>query len=68
MERKPVKSSNIKSIGYDAKTRKLEVEFNSGVYSYDNVSPEKHSALMASESVGGYLHTHIKGKHEHKKL
>jgi hypothetical protein len=58
MERHSVKSSNIKSIGYDGKTKTL----------YADVSPEKHTALMSADSIGGYLHKHIKGAHAHKKI
>ena len=41
MNRKPVRSSNISSIGYDSESKTLEIEFHSGgVYQYFNV-PEK---------------------------
>lgn len=53
MQRLPVKSSNIKSIGHDPETNKLHVEFNSGkVFEYDGVTAEDHSSLMACESIG----------------
>jgi hypothetical protein len=69
VERHSVKSSNIKSIGYDEKTKTLHVEFSSGgIYEYADVSPEKHTALMSADSIGGYLHKHIKGTHGHKKI
>jgi KTSC domain len=33
MERQPVSSSNLKSVGYDPRSRTLEIEFhNGGVY------------------------------------
>lgn len=63
--RKPVQSSNVKSIGYDSVGRVLEVEFhNGGVYHYQDVDPEDHKRLMAAQSVGSHLHTHIKGRFE----
>ena len=34
MDRTPVVSSNINSIGYDASSSVLEVEFRSGLYQY----------------------------------
>jgi hypothetical protein len=69
MERKVVKSRTVKSVGYDPKTKTLEVEYKSGgIYHYADVPPEKHKALMSAKSIGTHLHTHIKSKHEHKKL
>lgn len=51
IERSPVTSSNIHSIGYDAATRTLAIQFrNGGVYHYADVSPDEHQALMQSES------------------
>lgn len=41
MDRTPVKSSNVASVGYDAPSRECHVEFNSGaVYVVADVSPE----------------------------
>lgn len=65
MERAPVTSSNIKSIGYDSAGKLLEVEFmNGGVYVYKDVPPEEHQALMAAKSVGAHLASKIKGLFE----
>src|SRR5262245_64035353 len=52
----PVESSMIQAVGYDPKTRILEVVFNSGqTYCYDDVPPEVHQALMAADSKGQYM-------------
>lgn len=66
MEMKPVKSSNVKAIGYDPGTKTLAVEFNSGgTYHYHNVSPHHHTEMMKPDvSTGGYLHKHIKPHHK----
>lgn len=65
MNRDPVKSSNITSIGYDAEARHLEVEFSSGgVYQYHGVSPDEHKALIASDSIGKHFHAHIRGNYQ----
>lgn len=64
MKRSAVKSSNIKSVGYDAETKTLEVEFSSGVYAYRGVTPEQHRTLMSAESIGGHFHKHIKSRHK----
>lgn len=61
MVREPVKSSNLKSVGYDPTTQKLEVEFKSGgVFCYDNVSPQEHADLMSAGSIGSYFHQNIR--------
>ena len=60
MNRQPVESSMVRSIGYDAATETLEVEFNTGkVWQYLEVPAEVHRQLMASESHGSYLRSLI---------
>lgn len=60
MQRKRVKSSNIRSVGYDKATKILEVEFkNRAVYRYEKVTPKVYDRLMLSESVGSELHRSI---------
>ena len=64
MDRTPVKSSNVVSVGYDPTAKRLEVEFRGGgIYHYHDVSPETHRELMAAKSIGGHVHGQIKGKH-----
>lgn len=56
MNRLPVKSSNIHSVGYDPATLVLEVQFsNGGVYQYPAVPPEMYEALLKSESIGRFV-------------
>lgn len=63
MNRTPVKSSNIRSVGYDAAAKRLAVEFSSGtVYHYEDVPPEAHAALMSADSIGKHFGTAIRGK------
>jgi hypothetical protein len=72
MNRVPVKSSNVKSIAYDAEKKLIEVEFhNGGVYQYHGITPEEHAALLHSPvdgSHGRHLHQLIKGRHAHTKV
>jgi len=68
MQRTPVKSSNIRAVGYDAATQTLEVEFGSGVYQYQGVPPEKHAKLMGAESVGKFIRAEIRGKFDSRKV
>lgn len=69
MERQPVKSSNIHSIGYELATRTLEVEYNAGgIYQYLNLSARLHVALMQAPSKGTYLSERIKNRYRCKKI
>lgn len=63
MDRKPVKSSQIKSIGFDSETSTLEVEFASEsnpIWHYQPITPEGFNEMMKAESVGKYFHAHVK--------
>lgn len=69
MQRQPVSSSNIASIGYDAQSETLEVEFLDGsVYQYFNVPSGTYEGLMAASSHGSYLNAHVKGTYQYQKL
>jgi hypothetical protein len=69
MDRVPVTSSNIASVGHDPATNTLEIEFKGGgVYHYAGVDAAKHAALVNASSVGGHFHQHIKPSHAHTKL
>ena len=64
MEREPVISKDIASIGYDSSSAILEIEFNSGgVYDYFDVPQFIHDELMAAESKGKYFHANIKNSY-----
>ena len=54
MDRTPVVSSNIKSIGYSEEDNVLEVEFiNGSVYQYEDVPEEIYTELMEASESGG---------------
>lgn len=62
MDRTPVDSSVITSLGYDAETQTLEVEFNNGdVWQYECVPQDVCRDFLDSGSLGAYLNEHIKG-------
>ncbi|MBB4606146.1 hypothetical protein GGR59_002391 [Xanthomonas arboricola] len=68
MERTPVTSSNISSIGYDADSQILEVEFNNGsVYEYSGVPENEHVGLMSADSKGTYFNANIKKRYPFSK-
>ncbi|MEU5076002.1 KTSC domain-containing protein [Streptomyces asoensis] len=64
-----VRSTNVRSVGYSQAERALEVAFHSGgLYRYDNVPPDVHSALMASPSKGSFLAQFIKGRYPYRPI
>jgi len=64
VKRDAVSSSVLRSIGYDAGTAELEIEFTSGdVYRYYAVPARVHRELLAAESPGGYFNTHVNDKY-----
>jgi len=65
MTRSPVKSSHIRSVGYDEATRTLQVEFNNGkVFNYADVPLAVHREMIYAESVGRYFHAAVKSRYE----
>lgn len=61
MDRVSVSSSNVASVGYDASSEILEVEFLSGsTYHYYSVPAHIYNELLSASSVGSYLHRHVK--------
>ncbi len=69
MERYSVASSNIASIGYDAGTETLEVEFLSGaIYQYYNVPQNMYDQLMQAGSKGRFLNTYIKNAYPYSRV
>jgi hypothetical protein len=61
MERSPVTSSSLRSVGYDPLTETLEIELQSGaVYQYSAVPQAVFTQLMSASSIGSYFHAHIR--------
>ena len=64
-----VNSDTIWSIGYDAFTKILQVEFyDAGVYHYFNVPEPIYTALMYANSVDDYLNTNITWKYHSEQV
>lgn len=56
MDRKPLKSEMLRSVGYDPATREMEVEFADGsVHVYTKVPPKVHADLMKAKKVAYYF-------------
>ena len=69
MERPRVSSSNLYSVGYDATTLKLQVQFHTGrIYEYSNVPEWQHARLMGAISKGSYFDAHIRDKYTTRRI
>lgn len=67
--RRAVRSSNIATVAYDARSRRLYVEFqNGGVYAYDGVASGVYRGLLSAESVGGFFIATIRGRYPSSKV
>jgi hypothetical protein len=62
MEREPVSSSNIASVGYEPGSETLEIEFlkSERVYQYLNVPQFMYDRLMQAPSIGIFFNAEIK--------
>ena len=61
MRRKFVSSSYLESVGYDASSATLEVEFTDGaIYQYFNVPERIYQNLMEATSHGRYFYDYIR--------
>ena len=69
MNREPVASSNVASIGYDEPSQTLEVEFTSGaIYQYYNVTQALFEQLMQAGSKGQFLVYQIKNAYPYSRV
>ena len=62
---RPVLSSHIQAVGYDAAARTLHVDYAGKTAVYRNVPPESAANVTGSVSIGAALHEHIRGRYEH---
>lgn len=65
MRRSRVVSRAIVSVGYDAATNVLEVEFadDGGVYQYFAVPASVAAAMLQAESIGRFFGEHVKPRY-----
>ena len=64
MKRQSLRSSVLRSAGYDPATAVLELEFTSGdVYRYFAIPPSVHRALLDADSPGAYFNQNISDRY-----
>lgn len=69
MERTSIDSSSLASIGYEPRSRTLEVEFRSGrVYRYRGVPRKVYRSLLEADSAGRYLNLEIRGSYPYSEV
>lgn len=69
MDRTPVSSTDVASIGYDPTSQILEVEFLSGgVYQYFQVSQGTYEDFLNASSKGKFLHQNIKNRYPYSRV
>ena len=69
MEREYIESSMIRSIGFDASTSTLEIEFNSGaVWQYFDFPESKWYEFRNAESKGKYFNREIKNQYSESRV
>jgi hypothetical protein len=69
IQRQPVNSSDIASIGYDSAAETLEIEFKAtGIYRYFSVPKNVWDELARTPSPGKFFLQHIKGKYAWEKI
>ena len=65
MKMRPLKSSNILSVGYDDKAAFLTVQFRrkegSCTYTYPGIPKRVFEGLLSAESPGKFFNEHVKG-------
>ena len=68
----PTLSSNVKSIGFDAETGTVKVEFVSRpgtYYEYLDVSPEDYAAIRSAPSLGSAVNKYlVRGPYQSRKV
>lgn len=69
MEKQPVKSRILRSVGYDDSAKILEIEFQSGlVYQYTGVPLKVYQDLLHADATGKYYSEKIRPKFTAKQV
>jgi lysyl-tRNA synthetase class 2 len=67
--RVPLPSTSLAWVSYDARLRRLLVEFRSGKrYLYLGVPPTCYQQLLQADSKGRYFNAHIRNRFPHQEL
>lgn len=62
MERSPIRSTRLRSVGYDEDSYRMEIEFQDGdVFQYLGVPRDEYRGLMEASSPGKYFERYVEG-------
>lgn len=68
MEMKKVNAGNLRAIGYDERSRVLQVETTAGTFQYSNISAEMYRRLSTSSSMWSYYRDNIEEEFTAKRM
>jgi hypothetical protein len=69
LDRQPVSSTSIESIGYDGTTAILQIEFVEGrLYEYFMVPQSVYAGLMRAESKGRFYGEFVRAKYQFRQI
>jgi len=69
LERQPVKSRILRTLGYDESTKILEIEFQTGlVYQYAGVPLKVYRELIRSDEIGKYFTDKVRNRFRTKQI
>jgi hypothetical protein len=69
VDRQPVKSVILRSVGYDESRKVMEIEFqNNQVYQFSGVPPKVYTGLIHSEEMGKYFSEKVRPKFHSKQV
>lgn len=69
IQRTPVESSSIASIGHSRASKLLEIEFRSGaIYRYRKVPRSVFTAFSTARSKGNFFSGQVRGKYDFEKI
>jgi hypothetical protein len=67
VDRQPVKSRILRSVGYNDSAKILEIEFQNGqIYQFSEVPPKVFADLMHSGEIGKYFSEKVRPKFQSK--
>jgi hypothetical protein len=65
---RPVNSSNVTAVGYDAESQTVYVQFlNGSTYAYKGVPEHEFENLLTAPSVGSYLNRNFKNVYPYER-
>jgi hypothetical protein len=69
MDRIPIRSTNIKEVGYDVESGTLEIMFSDGgIYRYFGVPESVYDGLINAASAGQYFHRMIRDRYRFSRV